>query len=369
MGRWRWVCECGSPNLAGWSHCTKCGRPPRQVPLELSSVHDMSPFKSRICLIFFELFDMFCIFICDITSYIIWLHRSFIYIYIHIRTVYDMFWLLYMLMVLYILILFYIIVFNIFHFFNCYYIYISLYIYIYLSLSRFTSFYIIDYMFGSSLFSAFYGPRSRFLISAFRNASQKRSSQRASGHTSGSGGKTSCSRWSIGRVREAAPVCLAGLKRWAQNQYLAVPLFDWEVVADKPRNHFHASPFPSSLQEDEDSSFHAKTAMLSGLGLCNGAVHSSVPFRPACMSYVQMLQPIETREADPADVAMLHQAEARICKAQFLWAKKISSDSGASREGRRKYRLCWAATVWRTFIWGPFDSLVSQVGVSRIPQG
>ena len=85
---------------------------------------------------------------------------------------------------------------------------------------------------------------------------------------------------------EAAPVCLAGLKRWAQNQYLGVPLFDWEVVADKPRNHFHASPFPSSLQEDEDSSFHAKTAMLSGLGLCNGAVHSSVPFRPACMTWV-----------------------------------------------------------------------------------
>eukprot|EP00435_Cladocopium_sp_Y103_P060990 s1293_g22.t1 len=26
----KWVCECGSPNLAGWSHCTKCGRPPRQ---------------------------------------------------------------------------------------------------------------------------------------------------------------------------------------------------------------------------------------------------------------------------------------------------------------------------------------------------
>ena len=26
----RWICECGAPNLMSWSHCTKCGRPPRQ---------------------------------------------------------------------------------------------------------------------------------------------------------------------------------------------------------------------------------------------------------------------------------------------------------------------------------------------------
>lgn len=135
---------------------------------------------------------------------------------------------------------------------------------------------------------------------------------------------------------EAAPVCLAGLKRWAQNQYLGVPLFDWEVVADKPRNHFHASPFPSSLQEDEDSSFHAKTAMLSGLGLCNGAVHSSVPFRPACMTWVTFECYSPSKPVRPIQLMSqcCAQAEARICKAQFLWAKKISSDSGASREGR-----------------------------------
>eukprot|EP00438_Fugacium_kawagutii_P019870 Skav227965 [mRNA] locus=scaffold146:847583:849468:- [translate_table: standard] len=28
----KWVCDCGAPNLAGWSHCTKCGRPPPQDP-------------------------------------------------------------------------------------------------------------------------------------------------------------------------------------------------------------------------------------------------------------------------------------------------------------------------------------------------
>eukprot|EP00434_Breviolum_minutum_P004834 symbB.v1.2.004261.t1/scaffold222.1/size270942/3 len=26
----KWICECGAPNLMSWSHCTKCGRPPRQ---------------------------------------------------------------------------------------------------------------------------------------------------------------------------------------------------------------------------------------------------------------------------------------------------------------------------------------------------
>ena len=57
-------------------------------------------------------------------------------------------------------------------------------------------------MFGSSLFPAFYGPRSQFLISAFRNASQKREALNALLVTPPApGGKTSCSRWSTGRVR------------------------------------------------------------------------------------------------------------------------------------------------------------------------
>ena len=161
----------------------------------------------------------------------------------------------------------------------CYYYQTYIYIiYIYLVLHHF----ILLIICLAQAFSSFYGPRSQFLISAFRNASQKRSSQRASGHTPPAPGvRPAAADGAPVESEEAAPVCLAGLKRWAQNQYLAVPLFDWEVVADKPRNHFHASPFPSSLQEDEDSSFHAKTAMLSGLGLCNGAVHSSVPFRPS----------------------------------------------------------------------------------------
>ena len=263
---------------------------------------------------------MFCIFLCDITSYIIWspiyIH---IYIYIHIGTVYDMFWLLYMLMVLYTSIVYYIIVFNIFHVVLLLLLLLSnIHIYIYIVLHHFI---LLIICLAQAFSQLFMDPAVDFSSVLFAMPPKREALNALLVTPPAPGGKTSCSRWSTGRVR-TAPVCLAGLKRWAQNQYLAVPLFDWEVVADKPRNHFHASPFPSSLQEDEDSSFHAKTAMLSGLGLCNGAVHSSVPFRPACMSHVRMLQPVETREADPADVAMLRPSRSENLQSTISLSKK-----------------------------------------------
>ena len=244
-----------------------------------------------------------------------------IYIYIHIGTVYDMFWLLYMLMVLYTSIVYYIIVFNIFHVVLLLLLLLSnIHIYIYIS------FYIILYYWlyvWLKPFPSFLWTPQSISHQCFSQCLPKEKlSTRFWSHLRLPGVRPAAADGAPVESEEAAPVCLAGLKRWAQNQYLAVPLFDWEVVADKPRNHFHASPFPSSLQEDEDSSFHAKTAMLSGLGLCNGAVHSSVPFRPACMSHVRMLQPVETREADPADVAMLRPSRSENLQSTISLSKK-----------------------------------------------
>ena len=289
-----------------------------------------------------------------------------IYIYIHIGTVYDMFWLLYMLMVLYTSIVYYIIVFNIFHVVLLLLLLLSnIHIYIYIS------FYIILYYWlyvWLKPFPSFLWTPQSISHQCFSQCLPKE--------------KLSTRFWSHLRLPGVRPAAADGAP--VESELLLYVLLVWhgEHKTNILQRHYLIErwwqtsrgttsmhrPFLLPCRKTKTAASMPKlqcfldwaSATVQSTRLFLSDQHVWVTFE--CYSLSKPVRPIQLMSQCCA------QAEAKICKAQFLWAKKISSDSGASREGRRKYRLCWAATVWRTFIWGPFASLVSQVGVSRIPQ-
>ena len=207
-------------------------------------------------------------------------------------------------------------------------------------------------MFGSNLFPAFYGPRSRFLISAFRNASQKRSSQRASGHTSGSGGKTSYSRWSTGRVRRGCS-CMFCWFETVSTKPISRSAIIWlrggGRQAAEPLPCIALSFLPAGRRRQQLPCQNCNAFWIGPLQRCSPLV-CSFPTSMYDMSHVRMLQPVETREADPADVAMLRPSRSENLQSTISLSKK-----NQLRQRRQPWRSNIACVGQR-----PFDELSSE---------